>query len=74
MPARRKDGRERCASSAYRVVDVRKVWRTDISVLEPTESPSVTLITCAGMWLPGVWDYAQRLVVRAELVSGEDAH
>jgi len=50
---------------AYRVTDVQDVARTDVSVLAPTQAPSVTLITCSGQWLPTVHDYNQRLVVRA---------
>src|SRR6185436_10800942 len=53
----------------YRVVDVHAVDRRDASVLRPTETPSVSLITCAGLWLPLVNDYAQRLVVKAELAA-----
>ena len=53
----------------YRVVDVRKVGRNDVSVVQPTDVPSLTLITCSGLWLPLVTDYAERLVVRAELAS-----
>jgi len=58
----------------YRVVEVHDVSRTDVSVLESTQTPSVTLITCSGLWLPTVWDYAQRLVVRADLVGGPEQH
>jgi LPXTG-site transpeptidase (sortase) family protein len=62
----------------YRAVDVRAVPRTELSIVQPTEVASVTLITCAGAWLPRERDYAERLVVRAELLSapahgGEDA-
>jgi sortase A len=53
----------------YRVVDVRTVSRSDVSVVQPTDTPSVTLITCTGVWLPLVNDYSQREVVRAELAS-----
>jgi sortase A len=52
----------------YRVVDVRTVGRTDVSVVSPTPAPSITLMTCTGVWLPVVSDYAERLVVRAELI------
>jgi LPXTG-site transpeptidase (sortase) family protein len=52
----------------YQVVEVRSVPRTDTSVLRPTETPSVSLITCTGTWLPAISDYSDRLVVRAELV------
>jgi sortase A len=55
----------------YRVVDVRTVARNDVSVVQPTATPSATLITCTGAWIPVVNDYAQRLVVRAELVPSQ---
>ncbi|MDQ3810014.1 MAG: class F sortase, partial [Chloroflexota bacterium] len=55
----------------YRVVDVRTVSRTDLSVVRPTSSPSVTLITCTGVWLPLLSDYTERVVVRAERTSAE---
>ena len=54
---------------SYRVSDVRSVERTDVSVVQPTSTPTLTLITCTGMWLPLVNDYAKREVVRAELVA-----
>jgi sortase A len=53
----------------YEVVEIRKVPRTDVSVVEPTDSASASLITCTGLWLPYLNDYAERLVVRAELVG-----
>jgi sortase A len=53
----------------YRVVDVRTVGRDDVSIVGPTSVPSLTLLTCTGVWLPVISDYAQRLVVRAELAS-----
>jgi LPXTG-site transpeptidase (sortase) family protein len=53
----------------YRVVEVKSVARDDVSVLEPTDSASVSLITCTGLWNPVIWDYMERLVVRAELVD-----
>lgn len=53
----------------YRVVEVKAVPRTDVSVVAPTERPTVTLITCTGTWLPLISDYSHRLVVRAELVG-----
>jgi LPXTG-site transpeptidase (sortase) family protein len=51
----------------YRVVSVRNVSRSDVSVLDRTDAPALTLITCTGLWLPTVWDFTERLVVRAEL-------
>jgi sortase A len=53
----------------YRVVEVKAVPRTDVSVLDPTDSPTISLITCTGAWNPLLWDYMERLVVRAELVG-----
>lgn len=53
----------------YRVVEVKAVPRTDVSVVGPTERPTVTLITCTGTWLPLISDYSHRLVVRAERVG-----
>jgi LPXTG-site transpeptidase (sortase) family protein len=52
----------------YRVTDVRIVPRSDISVVGWTPTASATLITCAGPWVPALDDYADRLIVRAELV------
>jgi LPXTG-site transpeptidase (sortase) family protein len=53
----------------YVVVDVRSVPRMDLSWAQPTDVPSVSLVTCAGAWLPAIQDYALRLVVRAELIQ-----
>lgn len=54
---------------AYRVVAVERVPRTDAQVLEPAPTPTISLITCTGVWLPTIWDYTERLVVRAELAA-----
>jgi LPXTG-site transpeptidase (sortase) family protein len=53
----------------YRIVDTREVSRTDTSVLDPTETPSLSLITCAGAWMPFAREYSERLVVRAQLTG-----
>jgi sortase A len=53
----------------YRVVAVQAVSRTDVSVLQPTDTPSISLITCTGDWNAALHDYMERLVVRAELTS-----
>jgi LPXTG-site transpeptidase (sortase) family protein len=53
----------------YVVNAVLTVSRTDLSVLLPTDSASVTLVTCTGTWLPALQDFSHRLAVRAELVS-----
>jgi LPXTG-site transpeptidase (sortase) family protein len=57
--------------STYRVAEVRTVARTDTKVVQPTSTPTLTLITCTGTWLPLVADYTERVVVRAELVGTE---
>jgi LPXTG-site transpeptidase (sortase) family protein len=57
------------AAFDYQVTDVRTVARTDVSVVAPAGGATLSLITCTGPWLPAVGDYAQRLVVRAELVE-----
>jgi len=51
----------------YTVDSTRAVPRTDSTVLDPTPTPTVSLITCTGLWLPTIWDYTERLVVHAEL-------
>lgn len=61
----------------YEVVELRRVPRTDVSVVEPTSMSAISLITCTGVWLPHLNDYSERLVVRGELVvhflaRGED--
>lgn len=53
----------------YRVVSSTAVPRSDSSVLQPTQTRSVSLITCTGIWLPIIWDYTERLVVHAELAQ-----
>jgi len=57
------DGRE----FSYSIVDVRRVSRDDVTVVQPTDAASITLLTCTGVWLPVLSDYAERLVVRARL-------
>jgi len=51
----------------YTVVSTSHVPRTDTSSIQPGEATAVSLITCTGVWLPTIWDYTERLVVRAEL-------
>jgi LPXTG-site transpeptidase (sortase) family protein len=51
----------------YTVVSTQAVPRSDSLVIDPTAAPSVSLITCTGVWLPTIWDYTERLVVHAEL-------
>jgi LPXTG-site transpeptidase (sortase) family protein len=51
----------------YTVVSTTHVPRTDTTAIEPGDATAVSLITCTGVWLPTIWDYTERLVVRAEL-------
>jgi len=46
----------------YRVRETRSVWPTDTGVLDPTDAPTITLITCTN------WD-TQRLVVAGDLIG-----
>jgi LPXTG-site transpeptidase (sortase) family protein len=55
----------------YRVVDVRSVPRTDVSGLDATDEPTISLITCTGAWNPFLWDYSERLIVRGRLVTAD---
>jgi len=56
------------ASYTYRVTEVRRVTRDDLSVMAPSDGAVVTLLTCTGAWIPEMQDYSHRLVVRATLV------
>jgi sortase A len=58
---------------AYRVTQVLVVPRTDLSVVQPTDTPTLSLITCTGTWLPQINEFSERLVVRAELVNAPGA-
>jgi LPXTG-site transpeptidase (sortase) family protein len=53
----------------YEVEVVKQVPRTDLSMLEPTAEPVVTLVTCVGEWLEDIQDYSHRLIVRAALTA-----
>jgi LPXTG-site transpeptidase (sortase) family protein len=59
---------------AYVVTEVRIVPRTDLSVLVPTETATLTLVTCTGAWLPALQDFSHRLAIRAELAVPAAAH
>lgn len=52
----------------YQVTGSKVVEPTDLSVLEQTSHPTLTLITCIG-WDPSSWEYSNRLIVTGELVS-----
>jgi LPXTG-site transpeptidase (sortase) family protein len=49
----------------YVVAGMEVVGRTDLTVVRWTPNRTLTLITCAGVWVPALDDYASRLVVRA---------
>jgi sortase A len=49
----------------YRISDIRVVSNTDLSVVAPTSSPTVALITCTGTFDYLTRDYTQRLIVIA---------
>jgi LPXTG-site transpeptidase (sortase) family protein len=53
----------------YLATEVKRVPRTDLAILAPTDGATVTLLTCIGQWLADVNDYAERLIVRAVLVA-----
>ena len=55
----------------YTVVSTSHVPRTDTTAIEQGDTPAVSLITCTGVWLPTIWDYTERLVVRAELTQDQ---
>jgi sortase A len=55
----------------YTVVSTNKVPRTDTTSIQPGDAAAVSLITCTGVWLPTIWDYTERLVVRAELTRDQ---
>ena len=54
----------------YRVVEMRIVKPTDVHVLGPTETPSITLVTCYPFYFVG--NAPERYIVRAELVDHTD--
>ena len=51
---------------SYRVTDVRITMPTDLSVLNPTPTRTLTLVTCYPFWFIGHAN--QRFVVRAEAI------
>jgi LPXTG-site transpeptidase (sortase) family protein len=62
-----RSGRE---AFTYRVVEAKTVDRADTSMVQTTTTASLTLFTCTGVWLPTIWDYTHRFVLRAELLGG----
>ena len=63
----RKDG-----TATYRVEDLRVVERTDTAALQPTHTPTLTLVTCYPFFYLGA--APQRYIVRASLVAPVVSH
>ena len=59
----------KAAVITYTVDSVKTVSNDDTDVLQPTPREILTLITCAGAWLPLQHDYTQRIVVIASRVA-----
>ncbi|TAK36862.1 MAG: sortase [Chloroflexota bacterium] len=55
----------------YEVSEIKTVKNTDLSVVQPTREPVVTLLTCTGTWLPLARDYSERLIVVGKLTGVE---
>lgn len=53
----------------YVVISSQVVPRNAVEVMAPTTDSRVTLITCAGIFIPNTRDYTDRLVVTASLVQ-----
>ena len=53
----------------YRVTETLKVRYDDLSVMEPTFDPRITLITCIGTWDPGMRQYTHRFIAIAEPIG-----
>jgi sortase A len=53
----------------YRIVDVRLVKPSDVSVLAPTAEPRLTLVTCAGQFDYRTHTFSDRLIVTGQLVT-----
>lgn len=56
----------------YRVRTKFVVKNNDMSVVQPTSTPVLTLITCTGTWNPFTRDYSERLIVLADPVGPGD--
>jgi LPXTG-site transpeptidase (sortase) family protein len=53
---------------AFSVTDVKLVPPTDLSVMDPTPDPTLTLITCGGTFDPVRREFSDRLIVTAKRV------
>jgi LPXTG-site transpeptidase (sortase) family protein len=53
----------------FKVQDVKLVPPTDVSVMEPTPDPTLTLITCGGTFDPVKREFSDRLIVTAKPAS-----
>ena len=52
-------------SFTYDVYETRSIPRNDLEMVEPTSEPVISLFTCTGTWDPVIWDFTERLFVRA---------
>ena len=57
------------AEHVYVVDWIEEVDPTDVGVIGPSDQAVVTLITCAGNWIPSERSYDKRLVVRAHYAA-----
>jgi len=57
------------AEHVYVVDWVKEVDPTDVGVIGPSDQAVVTLVTCAGNWIPDERSYDKRLVVRAHYAA-----
>ena len=54
----------------FSVTDVKLVLPTDVSVMDPTPDPTLTLITCGGTFDPVTRQFSHRLIVTAKRAPG----
>jgi LPXTG-site transpeptidase (sortase) family protein len=54
----------------FQVVQVKLVPPSDVSVLEPTPDPTLTLVTCGGTFDPVRREFSDRLIVVAKPLRG----
>src|SRR5206468_10507168 len=60
---------QREALHTFAVSGVRLVSPTDVTVMDPTPDPTLTLITCGGTFDPLKREFSDRLIVTAKRVS-----
>jgi LPXTG-site transpeptidase (sortase) family protein len=55
----------------YQVTETKVVSKDAVEVMAPTADYRATLITCTGDFIPLTRDYTHRLIVIAQLSTGE---